>query len=232
MTTFSLPAPGPTRRWVVWGTGMAVYILAVAGRTSFAVAVPAAGDRFGAGSAVLAMFVVLQLGVYAAAQVPVGLLLDRYGSRRVLAAGALILALGQVLLATASSVPVALAARILVGMGDATAFIGVLRLLPAWFALRRVPLLTQLTSILGQAGQVVSAFPFMALIHASGWAVAFLALGGTGLVLAVVCLAVLRDAPAESTSSPAHAGGAALTREPVSTTLRHVADVAVDASVE
>ena len=215
-----------------------MYVTAVAGRTSFAVAVPAAGDRFGAGSALLAAFVVLQLGVYAAAQVPVGLLLDRLGSRRVLAGGALVLALGQLLLATASTVPVALAARVLVGLGDATAFIGVLRLLPAWFALRRVPLLTQLTSIVGQGGQVVSAFPFMALIHARGWATAFLALGGTGLVLVVVCLAVVQDAPPEigggdgtgrapSTSTTDAGGaagdrGAALTREPVAVTLGRV----------
>ena len=72
--------------------------MAVAARTSFAVAVPQAGDRFVGGSGVLAVFVVLQLAVYAAAQLPVGLALDRFGPRQVLVAGALLVAAGQGLL--------------------------------------------------------------------------------------------------------------------------------------
>ena len=109
--------------------------MAVAARTSFAVAVPQAGERFAGRSGVLAVFVVLQLAVYAVAQVPVGLLLDRFGPRRVLVAGALLVAIGQGLLALAGSLPWAIGARVLVGAGDATAFIGALRLIPAWFPL-------------------------------------------------------------------------------------------------
>ncbi|WP_407705351.1 MFS transporter [Actinomyces urogenitalis] len=117
----------------------------------------------------LASFVVLQLAVYALAQVPVGLLLDRFGSRRVLVVGGLVVATGQLLMATATSVPGAVVARVLVGAGDATAFIGTLRLLPAWFPLGSVPLMSQLVSAFGQLGQVVSAIPFLALLHARGW---------------------------------------------------------------
>ena len=155
------------RAWTVFTTSVLVYVIAVAGRTSFSVAVPLAGDRFGGGSADLALFVVLQLGVYALAQVPVGLLLDRFGSRRVLACGALVVSAGQVGLALAHSLPTAIVARVLVGAGDATAFIGAIRLIPAWFALGRVPIMTQLVSILGQLGQIVPAFPFLSLPPAS-----------------------------------------------------------------
>lgn len=67
----------------------------------------------------LSLFGVVQLGVYALLQVPVGVLLDRIGSRRIIVAGALLMAAGQLLLAHAGSVPAGLAARVLVGAGDA-----------------------------------------------------------------------------------------------------------------
>lgn len=213
--------PG-ARAWTVFATSVLVYVIAVAGRTSFSVAVPLAGDRFGGGSAVLALFVVLQLGVYALAQVPVGLLLDRFGSRRVLASGALVVAAGQVGLALAHSLPAAIVARVLVGAGDATSFIGAIRLIPAWFALGRVPVMTQLVSILGQVGQIVSAFPFVTLLHRAGWAQAFTAMGGVGVGVFVLGLALIRDSAdggAEAARRRAETGD----RESVWTTMGAVA---------
>lgn len=204
-----------SRRWLVLAAAGLLYVVAVAGRTSLAVAVPQAGDRFTGSSSLLAVFAVLQLGVYALAQVPVGLLLDRFGSRRVLAAGAVVVALGQLWLATATSVPSAIGARVLVGAGDATAFIGALRLIPAWFSLGRVPLLTQATSMTGAMGQVVSAFPFLALLRARGWETAFTVLGGVGLVVAVLGLAIIRDSPRTADGRTQPATG----REPVRRTL-------------
>src|SRR4051812_32860960 len=76
----------PRRAWVVWGLGVAAYAVAVFNRGSLGVAGLSAQQRFGASAAVLALFSVLQLGVYAAMQVPVGVLLDRFGSRRMLVA--------------------------------------------------------------------------------------------------------------------------------------------------
>ena len=176
--------------------------MAVAARTSFAVAVPQAGDRFVGGSGVLAVFVVLQLAVYAAAQLPVGLALDRFGPRQVLVAGALLVAAGQGLLALAGSLPGAIGARALVGIGDATAFIGALRLVPAWFPLGRVPMMSQVVSVFGQCGQVVSAVPFVAVLGAGGWGRAFAVMSGLGLASALIALAVIRDLPPGAAVGP------------------------------
>jgi hypothetical protein len=64
------------RAWLIWGLGVVAYGLAVFNRSSLGVAGPLAQQRFGATAAVLSLFIVLQLAVYAGLQVPVGVLLD------------------------------------------------------------------------------------------------------------------------------------------------------------
>ena len=98
------PAPTSTRRvWIVWSVALIAYLVGVMHRTSFGVAGLDAAHRFSATPAALSGFVVLQLLVYAVLQVPVGLLLDRFGGRAMVAAGALTMAAGQLLLALAGS---------------------------------------------------------------------------------------------------------------------------------
>jgi len=190
--------PGTTssrRLWVVWSVALAAYVVGVMHRTSFGVAGLDAAQRFSASPAALSGFVVLQLLVYAALQVPVGLLLDRFGGRALVVTGALTMAAGQLLLAVATSLPLAIAARVLVGAGDALTFISVLSVVTAWFPPRRVPVMTQLTGLVGQLGQVLSAVPLAALLHGPGWTTAFVSAAGAGLAAGLAVLAVVRNRP-------------------------------------
>ncbi|MEU4242262.1 MFS transporter [Actinoplanes sp. NPDC026619] len=191
------------RAWAVWAVGLAAYIMAVLHRTSLGVAGLDAQDRFHVGAGALASFAVLQLLVYAGLQVPVGLLLDRFGSLRLVVSGGLIMAAGQALMATTHGVEGAVIARVLVGAGDAMTFISVLRLVPQWFPARRVPVLTQVTGLVGQAGQVLSAVPLAALLAGPGWTTAFLGAAGAGVFVAIAALAALRDTPQQRISSGA-----------------------------
>ncbi|MDT7756194.1 MAG: hypothetical protein QOH27_2092 [Mycobacterium sp.] len=183
------------RAWIVWTTGLLAYIVAVLDRTTLGVSGLNAADRFGASPSVLSTFVVLQVVVYAAAQVPAGVLLDRYGSRVLIVAGAGLMAAGQLALALTTSLPLAIGARAVVGLGDAVTFISVLRLVPHWFAPRRVPLLTQLTGICGQLGQVLSAVPFLALLTGTTWATAYVSVAAFGALAMVLALAIVKDTP-------------------------------------
>ncbi len=198
-------APGPQRTAVaIWVVGLLIYFLAVFHRSSLAVAGLAATDRFGITAAQLSTFVMLQLVVYAGMQVPVGLLLDRFGSRRILLIGVVLLTLAQTAFAFAESYPVALVARVFVGLGDAMTFVCVLRLVNTWFAPRRIPLVTQLTGVFGQLGALVAAAPMTWALHELGWTQAYLAAASLGVVLLVALLLVVRDAPgARSLSGPA-----------------------------
>lgn len=183
------------RVWWVWGVGVLAYVVAVMHRTSFGVSGLAATERFAITPAVLSGFVVLQIVVYASMQIPAGVLLDRFGSRVMIASGAAIMASAQLVLAFTESLPAAYAARIFVGAGDALTFISVLRLVPVWFDVRRVPLVSQLTGILGQLGQVLSALPFVLILNGSGWSAAFASAAALGVLACVLAVAVVRDAP-------------------------------------
>lgn len=183
------------RALIVWGAGVLCYTLAVTGRTSFGVASVDAIDRFHINAAQLAVFTALQLAVYAFAQIPVGLLVDRFGPRKLMVAGAFVMALGQVTLAFTSSYPVAIFARMLIGAGDATAFLSVMRLIPAWIPLRHAPLLGQLTGAVGQFGQFLSAVPFLSLLHATSWQTGFVSLGAVGALLALAAGVLVKDSP-------------------------------------
>ncbi len=186
--------PG-ARAWAVWSVALAAYVVAVLHRTSLGIAGLDAQSRFDIGASALASFAVLQLLVYAGLQVPVGLLLDRFGSLRLVSAGALVMAAGQTLMAFSDDVPGAVVARVLVGAGDAMTLISVLRLVPQWFPSRRVPVVTQLTGLVGQLGQILSAVPLAALLAVSGWTPAFLTAAGSGVFVAVLALAALHDTP-------------------------------------
>lgn len=191
----SAPPATPARASLVWGMGVVAYTAAVLQRTSLGVAGLEAADRFAAPASVVSTFVVVQLLVYALAQIPAGVLLDRFGPRATITAGALLMATGQLALAHADTVSLAIGARILVGAGDALTFGSAIRLVPAWFPAARVPIMTQLTGMLGQVGQLLSAIPFVALLHAQGWTAAFTSIAAISGAVAVASLALVRSTP-------------------------------------
>ncbi|HIY24770.1 MAG TPA: MFS transporter [Candidatus Brachybacterium merdigallinarum] len=194
--------PQLRRAHLIWAVGVLAYLCAVSGRASFGVASVEASARFGVDGAVLSLFGVVQLGTYAAAQIPAGLLLDRIGARRMLVLGALTMAVGQMLLAIATDVPTALLARLLTGVGDAATLISTVRLIAAWFPSPQVPVFTQLATMIGQFGQAVAAVPFLALLVNVGWSAAWGSLAGILLVSVVLVIAVVQDEPPGDPADP------------------------------
>jgi len=194
------------RAWLIWIVGIFAYLVAVSQRTSFGVVGLEATERFHASAAEISFFTVLQLLVYAALQIPVGILVDRFGSRAMLAGGGVLMGLGQLQLAFADNIPGGVLGRVLVGAGDAMTFISVIRLIPLWFAPGRVPLLTQLTGMSGQLGQLFSVVPFAMILHSAGWTPAFLTLAAMSGLAVVLVLILLQDLP-PGHSAPAQSQG-------------------------
>jgi MFS family permease len=195
------------RAWLVLAIGTFAYLVSVTQRSTFGVAGVAATERFTATAAALSTVAVLQIAVYAILQIPVGLLIDRFGSRRILAIGAVCMAAGQVVVAIAPILLVAGAGRVLVGLGDAFTFLSVIRLLPGWFDNRRLPMLVQWVATIGALGQIIAAYPFAILLRLAPWQSAFLIAAAASALAAVLVLLFVRAGEPLPLTSPVPTGG-------------------------
>lgn len=181
----------------MWSIGLLAYITAVVNRTSLSAVGVETADRFGVEASTFALFAVIQLAVYGGMQVPIGLLLDRYGARPIMVIGMLVMACGQFAMAFSTSIGLALAARVLLGAGDAAIFPGLVRLIALWFPAQRAPLLTQATGMVGQTGQLLALLPLAALLNATSWSVTFGSIAGLTVLFGILSWLLIRNRPAD-----------------------------------
>jgi MFS family permease len=179
----------------VWAAAVFTYLITVLHRGSMSVAGLQAAERFDISASALASFTVVQLTVYAAMQVPVGILLDRYGSKRLLITASGLLFVAQLAFSLVDSYPAALAARAVLGVGDALVFISVLRVVMSWFPALRQPVMSQATGMLGGIGAIVSTVPMAAAFHHFGWTGTFAGAAALSLVTGLAVLFLIKDTP-------------------------------------
>ncbi|MFB8235258.1 nitrate/nitrite transporter [Kitasatospora purpeofusca] len=187
--------PGGRAAWIAWSIGASVYVLAVIHRTSLGVAGLDAADRFGIGASALSTFSILQVLVYAAMQIPVGVLVDRFGPRKVLLLGVLLLSTGQLAFAFSDAFGPALASRAVLGCGDAMTFISVLRIAARWFPAAKNPLVAQLTGLAGMSGNLVTTVVLAQALHSEGWTPTFTAIALLGIAVFALVALFLRESP-------------------------------------
>ncbi|MCS5733193.1 MFS transporter [Herbiconiux daphne] len=190
------------RSWLVFAVGVFAYMAAVLQRTTLGVAGVSAADRFDTSAALLSSLAVVQLIVYAGLQIPIGLLIDRVGPKLLIVSGSAVMVAGQLVLAFAPSISIAIVGRILVGAGDAAVFISLIRLINSWFSGRTVPLLSQWTGNVGAIGQILSALPFAWILHQNGWTAAFSSAAAVSLVALVLAVILLANRPADVAEPP------------------------------
>ncbi|MFE2940563.1 nitrate/nitrite transporter [Streptomyces sp. NPDC059255] len=204
----------------MWGIGVAVYFVAVIFRTSLGVAGLDAVERFHINASALSTFSILQVLVYAGMQIPVGLMVDRLGTKKVLALGVVLFTAGQIGFALSPSYGTALAARALLGCGDAMTFISVLRLGTRWFPARRVPMIAQVAALFGMAGNLVSTIFISRALGGLGWTVTFAGSALAGVAVFVLLVLFLKDHPEGHEPPPAEHAGATYVRKQIAAAWR------------
>ncbi|MEU0283334.1 nitrate/nitrite transporter [Streptomyces sp. NPDC088147] len=212
--------PGGRRATWIWGIGVAVYFVAVIFRTSLGVAGLDAADRFGVNASALSTFSILQLLVYAGMQIPVGLMVDRLGTKKVLTIGVVLFTLGQLGFALSPSYGTALVSRALLGCGDAMTFISVLRLGTRWFPARRGPMIAQVAALFGMAGNLVSTLFISRTLNGLGWTTTFAGSALAGVLVLVLLLLFLKDHPEGHEPPPAEHAGAVYVRKQIAASWR------------
>lgn len=150
---------------------------------------------FDISSAVLGTLAATYFYVYTVLQIPVGVLADTLGPRRLLAAGCAVAAAGSLLFALAPTWEVAAVGRTLVGLGVSVAFICVLKLSAVWFEPRRFATLAGVTMFAGNLGAVIAGAPLAWIVTQTSWRAVFVALATLSAILALASWWGVRDRP-------------------------------------
>lgn len=150
---------------------------------------------FDISSTVLGALAATYFYVYTVLQIPVGVLADTVGPRRLLAAGSAVAAAGSLLFALAPTWEVAAVGRTLVGIGVSVAFISVLKLSAVWFAPQRFATLAGVTMFAGNLGAVIAGAPLAWIVTQTSWRSVFVALAAFSGILALATWWCVRDRP-------------------------------------
>jgi MFS family permease len=145
------------------------YYIAYLFRTINAVMAAPLATEFGLGADDLGLLTSVYFLTFAAAQIPIGILLDRYGPRRVQSVLLVIAAVGSTLFAVSDHFWILLIGRALIGLGVASAMTAGLKALVLWFPGDRVPLLNGLMVMFGALGAVTATLPADLLLDWIGW---------------------------------------------------------------
>lgn len=133
--------------------------------------------------------------VFAAAQIPVGMALDRFGPRKVIATLSLVAVAGAVAFATASDWRGLAVGRALLGLGCAATLMGSIVTLSRWVSNRNLGAMVALLSAMGAVGALLSTAPLAWVVEQIGWRNTFFGLAGFTLFVAGLVLAGVRDQP-------------------------------------
>ncbi len=159
----------PLVPWLIWGLGAVVFGYGFFQRVAPGVMVDPLMRDFAVTGAVLGNLSAVYFYAYALTQVPAGLLVDAYGSRRLLIVAATLLAAGSLIFALAETVFQAFAGRLVIGLGAGATFVIGLNLAAQWHPKQRFALLSGLTLSFGVLGALAGQMPLAWGVETFGW---------------------------------------------------------------
>lgn len=148
---------------------------------------------FAVGAAILGNLSAFYFYAYAGLQIPVGVLMDRVGPRRLTTTAALLCATGSLVFALADSAATASLGRLLIGAGAAFSWVGVLTVITQWFPPHRFALLGGLAQAAAMGGAILGQAPLAAAVGGFGWRSTLWGLGLLAVFFAVALWLVIRD---------------------------------------
>lgn len=183
--------------FLMWAMAVSFYLFGFFHRVTPAVLTSELMHDFSLTAAMLGNLSAFYFYFYAGMQIPTGVLVDRYGPRKILATGALIGGIGALMFAFADSYISSAVGRGLIGGTVAVAWVSMLKLSAHWFDARRLGMVTGVSLAIGTMGAVLAGLPLRALSDVVGWRNVIGASGTIALALALIIFLLMRDDPSE-----------------------------------
>ncbi len=179
--------------WVMLAIGASFYLYEYFLRISPSVMAPELSRVFHIDPTQLGVLSAFYYYIYTPMQLPVGILMDRVGPRRLLTLATIACVAGSYLFASSSVLFVAQMGRFLTGFGSAFAFVGALKLISIWFPPRYFATMAGLATSLGMLGGMLGDNFMTALVHYLGWKSTIIWTANFGIVLAALIWLIARD---------------------------------------
>lgn len=186
----------PRRVWIVAALSV-VYLASMFYRVSNAVIAPDLMRELGLSAEAISVLTGAFFLAFAAALIPAGILFDRFGPRRTIAATMLLAVAGSALFAASDGLAALTIGRLLMGAGSASVLSGSMVIVSRWFPLDRYATLGGIVLAAGGIGSILATTPLAFVADRIGWRAAFYGMAAVTAGLSLLCYAVARDAPAD-----------------------------------
>ena len=184
-----------TQAWLIWLVAGCFYLYESIHRVAPGVMIQELMYDFSSSAAELGTLSACYYYAYAIVQIPVGILLDKFGPRLLLSLTTLMVSFGSWLFAETQTLEIAQFSRILIGLGSAFSFIGCLKLGTTWFPAKRFTLIIGLTNLLGVLGAIFGGRPLSIYVDNFTWRTTMKWSAFLGVLLAILLWLVIRDTP-------------------------------------
>jgi len=200
-----MPSP---YRWAVLAVTVVAFMQTHLHRMAYAPLIPTFVADLGLTYAAAGTLQTAYFWTYTAVQIPIGIVADRWGSRRVMLASMAVLVAGALAFAASRTYPEAIGARMLVGLGAAAVWVPGMRLITEWFPPEERGRATGLMSSGGGLGGTLGLVIVPWVASAFGWRTAYGALAAPAvLVLVVIATSLRGGGSAAPAARRASAGG-------------------------
>jgi MFS family permease len=182
-----------TLPFLAWATAALFFFYAWVLRVTPSVMIEELMRDFAVGAAAVGNLSAFYFYGYAGMQVPIGMMIDRFGPRRLISASAAVCALGCVLFAVSTAFWGVAAGRFLIGASAAFSLVGAMAVAGQWFPANKFALLSGLAMMMGMAGGVFGQAPMRLLVEMLDWRRAVLLMAAMGLMIALAAWLTVRD---------------------------------------
>ncbi|MFQ3188223.1 MAG: MFS family permease [Gammaproteobacteria bacterium] len=162
--------------------------------------------EFSVGATALGSLSAFYFYTYASIQLPVGMLTDRFGPRKLMSAAAGLCAFASIGFALSDSIVTASIGRALIGGTVAFAFVGTLSIAGYFFKSSRYTLLAGLLQSVGMCGAIFGQAPLRHLVESLGWRGTMTALAGVAVLLSILLFVLVPRRSAEQLTATNQAG--------------------------
>lgn len=192
-------------KWIIWSLAAIFYFYEFVLRVSPSVMVPELMRSFGITASTVGVISAFYLYAYAPMQIPVGMLMDRFGVKSLLTIASVIVGFGALLFSASHQVATASLGRFLIGGGSSFAFVAMVYITSHWFPIKRRAFLIGAANSVAMLGASAGSGPLTSIISSFGWRTTLFAFGVFGILLALGIFWILNtDAKQDKIESQTH----------------------------